>query len=165
MLLAIEPEQLTPWFVLVTAAGTASTTVVGILIGIRVWWKHRGRGALKSWIHETSGAAAVAQEVRNAKDSFNQGLSKLEQLQTDNHKKNTVWLQRHDVELSALTRAQEQTSTTLRTLTDELMVEGEQRTAAMNHLTENLREVAQMAVEGARHARSRKKHPTQPRTA
>ncbi len=164
----IDPEALTPWFVLVGSACAALTGVVGVLFGLSVWWKNRGSGALRQWIHETAGAASVGRSVDLVKEevtAVKNGLGSLETLRAQNHEDNQAALRRHDSELGALVTAQDRIGVAVKTLADEITAESEQRTAALTEVTTNLRDVAAIAAEAHAHSRSRKKHPTQARIA
>ncbi len=150
----VDPGEFTPWFVLVSSACLALTSVGGILFAIHVWWRNRGKGALKTWIHETSGSAQVAREVRDVKDA----LQSLETLRAKNHDENQRWLQRHDGELGAMVTAQDRLGTAVKALADEITAESEARTEALTS-------VLAIAQRADAHARSRRKHPVGARLA
>lgn len=146
----------------IAATCAAITGVFGIGLGVSVWWKNRGRGALKGWIHETSGAGPLRRELMVTNQTLEKVVNSAaedRQLRDRQHSENLEAHKRIDTDMGALVGAQDQLATTLRTLSDELTAASEERALQMRSLTV----IAQEAAEGARHARSRKKHPGSPR--
>lgn len=141
----------------VAAVCAAITGVGGILLAIRLWWLHRGKDDLKNWVHETSGSADVAREVRSARDSFNAGLEELKRIQDEHHSGNQM-------AISAVSGATERVAVDLRTFVDEHMIEAQTRDAAIARLNETQATIAatlaQVAAALGTHDRSRRKHPS-----
>lgn len=157
----------------VAATCAALTGVAGVLFALRVWWRNRGKDGLKNWIHETSGAAQVARTTAEGLAAVRLELSKsveqqnisqqgVERLTEAHHRDNQI-------AISAVGGAQERTATALRTFVDDHMIEAAQRDdaiAKLNDTQERMTVVLEaLAVELRAHTRSRKKHPTQLRTA
>lgn len=156
----------------IAATCAALTGVSGILFGLRIWWRNRGKDGLKNWVHETSGAAAVARTTASGLESVRDELSKAVTSLNDRHASlENLTVQRaaaleeltearhreSQLALSGVSGAQDRTAIELRNFVDEHLHEAEQRDQAIAKLNETQVRITEtleaVAAECRTHAR------------
>lgn len=167
--LFIDPESITPWFLLVAAACAALTGVTGVVAFIFVWAPKTNIKA-REWFHEFTGAGpalrateantAAVQCLGTQLETFGneltanrEAIKAVDEKGDQRHADNTT-------ELGALSGNLERTATALNRFTDEHTAEAEMRNQAIEAVGTLARETA---VQLLKHERSRTKHVTRVR--
>lgn len=173
----LNPESITPWFVLVAAVCAALTGVAGILTGAYIWLP-RGQERMKAWFHDVTGAReaidignralAEVQTLNCSVTALSANIQTVTDMQAAHHQENT---DRADdlatkaraleaagadltVEVGALSGNLERTATTLARFTEEHLAEADTRNRAIEAVATLANETA-AAMRAHTNARSK----------
>lgn len=174
----LDPQSITPWFLLVAAACAAVTGLFGILAGLYVWWPRTNKKAIE-WFHEFTGAGpalrateantAALTEISANLEAFGTELQANRAAIKDVEEKND---QRHNdntTELGALSNNLERTANSFDRFTEESTAAADLRNEAIIAVTTLARTTAEMlqkhASSSSRHVPARKRPKTPPQPA